>query len=206
MGILKAIFEALFALFSKRAKVHPELADEPVGEVGSAETEAQAKKDEEERKSTEKVEKIVQKEVKPMVRPKVKDQDKERLESELGQLQSKNPELHTMLMDLVQFVHDEFQKDVVLTMILRTQAEQDEIYGGTVNSAGRSYDEKPWRSPHQFWHAMDLRSWIYTEEELQKMVDWINRWGKEHGNYYKWTAKVHDVGKGMHFHVQFVKP
>jgi len=132
--------------------------------------------------------------------------DSPRLRQELKDLKSKNPELDRLLQELLEHVSQTSGKDIVVTMILRTHSEQDAIYGGRTNSKGRRYDERPWKSPHQFWQALDLRSRIYSDEELKDMVKWLNDWGKANGNYYSWTAKVHEVGNnGMHFHVQFVK-
>lgn len=193
MEILKKLVELIMAIFSK--PVPPE--KETQGEIGSAETASEAH-------VAEAVEKLSspKEDGQKDPYPKAKN-NSDRIKKEIKDLEKKNETLHKILMELTQWVSYEFNKDVVVTMILRTQAEQDAIYKGYVNSRGRSYDENPWKSPHQFWHGIDLRSWIYTESEREKMVDWLNKKGEELGNYYGWTAKVHTVGKGMHFHVQF---
>ena len=142
----------------------------------------------------------------PIEKPKVKLRYEKRLNKELKTLKKKNPELYEMAIDFTAYVREEFDKDVVLTCILRSDAEQLSIYRGMKNSKGVRFEDKPWKSPHQFWHALDLRSKIYTYQERKKMVKWWNERGSKDDNYYKWTAKVHKVGEGaLHFHVQFVK-
>jgi hypothetical protein len=73
-------------------------------------------------------------------------------------------------------------------MIYRTQKEQDEIYAGTFRGT-RSYDKNPWKSPHQVWTALDIRSKIYTEEEIYKIKKYLND-KYNSSNYYKTTAIV----------------
>lgn len=131
----------------------------------------------------------------------VKPEEKERLETELKDLESKNPELNQLLINLAKMVKEKFNKDLIITMIYRTQSEQDYLYRDD-----SSYKLKKFKSPHQFWHAVDLRSWIYTESERSEMVKWLNTQGIIKNNYYKWTSKVHEVGSnGLHFHIQFAK-
>jgi len=101
-------------------------------------------------------------------------------------------------------VFDSFTKGVTITMIGRTQREQDEIYAGKKDKKGREYDKKPWTSPHMYNHAFDLRSRDFTKKEIKEIEDYINaKYNPE--NYYRFTALNHDVGLGNHFHVQFVK-
>ena len=181
----------MFELILKLLGLVPKLTTNPAGGLGSSETKKDAKK----------LNSIVNSKKENEMSLKVKNQEKERLEGELKKLPSKNKELDKILKELVQYVNDEFKKDVVITMIYRIQTEQDYLYR---NSA--KYKKKKFKSPHQFWHAIDLRSWIYTKKQRTKMVGFLNKRGKELGNYYSWTAKVHEVGtNGLHFHVQFAK-
>lgn len=181
------IIESLMRFFKGRK---PER--EPEGTRGSAETAGEAE-------ASEKREKIVYAlEDSAKAYPKAKD-GSERIEKELKKLKKKNPKLHQIVMELTQYVKDEFKKDVIITMIHRTQEEQDTLYKDSAK-----YKKKTFKSPHQFWHGVDLRSWIYTEAEREKMVAWLNAKGSLLNNYYKWTAKVHEVGQnGLHFHIQF---
>lgn len=121
--------------------------------------------------------------------------DSQRIKNELIELKTKNRELFDLIIDLYHYADHHFKKDVIITMIYRTQEEQESIYGPGVKK----------KSPHQFWHAIDIRSRIYTQEEIDRMVSYLN--GRYNGdNYYRWTTKVHEVGNhGMHFHIQFVK-
>lgn len=130
--------------------------------------------------------------------------DSERLRIEHEALEKANNDLYFLLDDLSRFLWAEFEQELVITMINRTQDEQDEIYAGTVRSDGRSYDDRPWTSPHQYNHAADIRSRDFTEEQIQQIEDYLNAKYNQH-NYYRWTAKNHTVGHGWHFHIQFVK-
>lgn len=127
----------------------------------------------------------------------------ERLKKEFRMLETENPELKTLLLDLANYTVSNFGKGIVITMITRLQEEQDEIYAGTERN-GRKYDENPWKSPHQFWHSADLRSSTFSGEEIEQIEDYLNaKYNMD--NYYDFTAKCHDVGLGDHFHLQFYK-
>ena len=130
--------------------------------------------------------------------------DSERLAQELQELQHKNVELYELLVnDLAPWVSTMFGKDLVITMIYRTDSEQDEIYGGKTKSDGREYDVKPWKSPHQFYHSVDLRSNSFTISEVKTIESYLAM-KYNSSNYYGFTAKNHNVGLGDHFHLQFV--
>jgi len=121
--------------------------------------------------------------------------ESERIKRELGDLRTKNRELLKLIVDLYHYVEDELGKDVIITMIYRTQAEQEAIYG-------EGYKKK---SPHQFNQAIDIRSSIYTREDRNKIVKYLN-YKYNNSNYYRWTTKVHSVGNhGLHFHIQYYK-
>ena len=126
--------------------------------------------------------------------------DSQRLKDEFVNLRKENKPLWDLLVDLYKWVDKEFGKDTVMTMLYRTQEEQDYLYRDS-----ERYDKKPFKSPHQFYHAVDLRSFIYTKEERDRMVEYLNS-KYDSSNYYKWTAKVHEVGSnGLHFHIQYYK-
>ncbi len=99
----------------------------------------------------------------------------------------KNDRLKGVLLALEQFVEIEFRKDVVITCLLRTQQENSAC-GGII------------MSPHLSWQAADLRSSIYTEAEINRMVTFLNQFTYRDG---KKTALYHRVvGGAPHFHVQ----
>lgn len=126
---------------------------------------------------------------------KVRD-DNNRLKEELRQLPDHNEKLHDLILDLQEFVYDRFNKELTITMIYRTQAEQDRIYANDPR-----YQERPFKSPHQFWHALDLRSFIFTADEIGQIEKFLN--DKYEGrNHYQWTAKHYNMGLGDHFHIQ----
>ena len=61
-----------------------------------------------------------------------------------------------MILDLTDFVGVEFNKDVMMTHILRTQSEQKALYAKEA--------KKNTSSPHMRWEAVDIRDWIYTDD------------------------------------------
>jgi len=135
--------------------------------------------------------------------------DSQRIKDELVDLREYNRPLYDLTIDLYKWIDKEFSKDTIITMIYRTSSEQDAIYKGTFKGS-RSYDEKPWKSPHQTWTAIDLRTYIYTEEEIEKVAKYLNK-KYNSSNYYKTTVMYHEVTNaqgqklGKHFHVQYYK-
>jgi hypothetical protein len=125
--------------------------------------------------------------------------DSNRLREEMEELKLRNEYLYNILLDCGNFCQKYFNKNVVVTMIYRTDEEQDSIY-----KDDPKYKLKKFKSPHQFYHAFDLRSSSFDTEQIEKLVKYLNGLYNV-GNYYNWTAKCHDVGLGDHFHVQFTK-
>ena len=111
-----------------------------------------------------------------------------RVKKEFEQLFEKNLELY----QIVEYADSLVKKDVVITEIYRTQAEQDRYYKG-----------KPkFTSPHQKWLAVDLRTRNLTKKQITKIVKEINdRYNQK--NTYIPTAFYHTIGKGYHIHMQF---
>ena len=128
-----------------------------------------------------------------------KEEYKERLEKEWQELDTQNPLLKEMLLDINEYSYRKFGKSIIITMLLRTQAEQDSLYWHDLK-----YRKKPWKSPHQFWQSADIRSSMFTSEEIKDLVEYINEKYDE-SNYWDWTAKFHNVGHGDHFHTQYLK-
>jgi len=126
--------------------------------------------------------------------------DSQRIKDELVAIKKHNKPLYDLIIDLYKWIDKEFSKDTIITMIYRNSSEQDATY-----SFSDKYKKKPWKSPHQFWQACDLRVWIYTDEEIDKIVKYLNN-KYNNSNYYRWTAKDHKVGSGAsHFHIQYYK-
>jgi len=138
-------------------------------------------------------------EEKPQIKPIEFKNDSQRLKKEFLDLVKLNLPLRSILEDLNIFVNLEFDKNLVITMINRTQEEQDRIYKDNAK-----YKKKKFKSPHQFLHATDIRSRTFTSEEVTKIENYLNtKWNSS--NYYRWTAKNHTVGLGLHFHIQYFK-
>lgn len=128
-----------------------------------------------------------------------------RLKLEIKQLRKNNRPLLKLMVDLYHWAEENLNKDIIVTMISRTQDEQDSLYKGIISKSGREYDKRPWKSPHQFQHAIDIRSKIYDQGEREGIVKYLNTRYND-TNYYGKTAMVHEVGNhGMHFHIQYFK-
>lgn len=121
----------------------------------------------------------------------------DRCKKEYASLMSKNRPLRDLIDDVSRYSVDNFDKPVLITMISRTQEEQDYLYRNS-----EKYKKKKFKSPHQFWHAVDLRSRTFSDKEITQLVDYINETYNDK-NYYKFTAMCHSVGNGMHFHIQY---
>jgi hypothetical protein len=123
----------------------------------------------------------------------------QRLQDEFIELEERNKPLHQLIVDTCAYCKAEFNKDITITMIYRTDKEQDEIYKDNLK-----YQQKKFKSPHQFFHAVDLRSSTFTRPEIDKLVNYLNNvYNKD--NYYKFTALCHDVGIGEHFHINYLR-
>ena len=89
-----------------------------------------------------------------------------------------------------------FKIPITITCIFRTQEEQDKIYQGNV-----TYHHKPWKSNHQYWNAIDLRSKDFTEKQIEILVSIANT--IRYRTKGKTTAVYHKVNGGaFHFHIQ----
>ena len=125
------------------------------------------------------------------------------LVDEFRQLKTKYPPLAALMQDLTAFVQSAFSKDVMVTMIFRTQAQQEAIYGAGTKR----------KSPHMFWNAVDIRDWIYSEPEKAAITQWLKE-GYDSANQLNYihaarsrTVWLHEVNShGMHFHIQYRGP
>jgi len=122
-----------------------------------------------------------------------------RLIKELASLEKLNSPLFHLLQDASDFTSKTYKKDFIITMISRTQDEQNNLYKNDPK-----FKIKPFTSPHQLNHAADIRSLIFTPEEIKGIEDYLNgKYNKT--NYYNWTAKNHVViGGALHFHLQYM--
>jgi hypothetical protein len=123
-----------------------------------------------------------------------------RLIKEFKELKSKNRELWKLVADLNAYSQEMFGIIPIITMIYRTEEEQDWLY-----RASESYKKRKFKSPHQFYHAVDIRSRSFSKDRIIAIESYLNN-KYNASNYYKWSAKCHEVGSnGMHFHIQFCK-
>jgi len=103
------------------------------------------------------------------------------LEGELDQLAYENEDLLDIVYDLAAFVESQFDKAIVITSIYRE---------------GDS-------GVHGVWRGVDLRSFIYTDQELELIELYVN--SKYEYDYRRPTKDVllcHDAGSGDHIHLQ----
>lgn len=131
---------------------------------------------------------------------KLKNQDP-RLEKEWLLLRSKNKELHDIVLDANQWLLDNHSiMDLTITHIFRTTQEQDGFYGNS-----EKYKAKPFKSPHQLWHGVDLSTKTFGPIIINGLLAYLN--AKYNSlNYYKVTVIYHEVESfGLHFHIQFIK-
>lgn len=120
-----------------------------------------------------------------------------RIESEYNELPVHNAKLKTLLDLAVQFVQLEFGKDVVVTEIYRSPEEYKALYAADPTRIPKS-------PPHTAWQAFDLRSSIYTADEIERLLQFFKCF-----RFYKGMRSValyHKIaGNAFHFHVQYGK-
>jgi hypothetical protein len=115
-----------------------------------------------------------------------------------------HPRLQAVIFALAGLVQYYFNKDICITGILRTQIQQDQLYRGKIKAEGEKYELKPWKSPHQFGCAADIRTSDFEPDEIEHCLNFLNE-TFEYGSGGKKTAIYHDIGSGAHLHLQ-VKP
>ena len=112
------------------------------------------------------------------------------IEKEYYQLPLQNKRLYKLLLALEQFCDLELGKDIILTEIYRDPTENAK-QGGIPNS------------PHMSWEACDIRSWIYTDKEIERIKAFLNQFTFRNG---KQVCVYHAVkGGAPHFHIQLAK-
>jgi hypothetical protein len=105
--------------------------------------------------------------------------------------------LKSIMAILDQFTNMEFGKDIMLTDLMRTKAEQDEIYKDNPR-----YKERSWNSVHQYGRGADIRSRDFTQDQLNTIKNFLNCFKYDKNRPNKNTCTIHDVGSGMHVHTQ----
>jgi uncharacterized protein YcbK (DUF882 family) len=109
-----------------------------------------------------------------------------------AELGTKNPKLVDLLIDLTDFVSSTFKKDVVLTSVYRSPEQQADLY--------KNSERKVVNSAHSTYEAVDLRSFIYTQNEIEAICSYLN--AKYKNANKKPVALYHSIAGGApHFHV-----
>jgi len=112
------------------------------------------------------------------------------IEKEWYQLPVQNKRLYKLILALEQFLDLEIKKDLVITEIYRDAA-TNTAQGGIPNS------------PHLSWQAVDLRSSIYTNAEIERIKSFLNQFTFRNG---KQVCVYHAVtGGAFHMHIQYAK-
>lgn len=120
----------------------------------------------------------------------------DRIKDEYSQLHESNNRLWQLIYTLSQFTELEFNKDVVLTCIYRTEEENNALYAETPP------EKRPPTSPHCSWKAVDLRSTIYTDTEITRMLEFLNCFRYQGGQ--RKVAIYHLInGNTWHMHIQY---
>lgn len=84
---------------------------------------------------------------------------------------------------------------ITVTHILRTQEEQDRIYGNNPE-----YQKKKWTSVHQVGRGIDVSTAGWQRKDIDTILEFLNI-----AHYGKGTLRTtifHDVGRGEHIHIQ----
>lgn len=114
-----------------------------------------------------------------------------------------HPDVKFALLDLDDFCKAKGYPEIVVTMVLRTAAQQEEIYWRQIaNSMHLSEIEARKLARKKFsWHkvgcAADIRNRHYTKEQRGQIMLHLLE-GRTKG---PWEILEHDVGRGDHIHI-----
>ncbi len=115
-----------------------------------------------------------------------------RLEGEYQSLLATNKRLYALLILMQEYSKLNFGKDIVVTCLYRSEAENKALY---------SPNPEPAWKPHTLWLAADLRSSIFTDAEIKKLLVFLNTItvfsGQRNCGVYHQIA-----GNVFHFHIQ----
>lgn len=95
---------------------------------------------------------------------------------------------------LALFLFLKYKKDLTISELNRTDSEQDEYY-----KADPNYRIRPWRSVHQDGRGCDIRTRDMSPEIARELYELACKIPYRDG---KKSAVLHDIGLGMHLHVQ----
>lgn len=113
------------------------------------------------------------------------------------ELFTRNKALYHLIEAAAIYTSYEFNKPVILTSVFRTEQEQAKLYEHL------PIDQRP-HSPHQDWKAVDIRSWVYSDDEIQRLLKFFNTFTLIEGQ--RKVALYHEIpGNVKHFHIQYWK-
>ena len=106
-----------------------------------------------------------------------------------------HPRVRATVLYIAQYCAQRGWPAPVITHVERTWDQHVKIYGPD--------KAKHFFSPHlaRPSRAVDLRSSLYTREQISEIVEHVNEWFKPHF-YDHPIVLFHNVGRGDHFHVQ----
>ncbi len=112
-----------------------------------------------------------------------------------------SPRLRAILWELAWFCKTKVFKDICITDLLRTQAEQDSLY-----FRHSKYQTKPWKSVHQYGRGADIRTYdCFSVQEIQTILRFLNsNWIYDPQRPQLKTAIYHNIGAGAHIHIQVI--
>lgn len=116
------------------------------------------------------------------------------MQTEFDTLRQRNPKLSKMVEIADQYAITEFNKELVITEVYRSEDEYKKLYALDLS-------KMPVHRPHSRYEAVDLRSSVFTDQEIQKLLALFHVFTVYGGN--KPAAIYHQIAGGvMHFHIQ----
>ncbi len=115
----------------------------------------------------------------------------------IGQFQNIHIILRNLFEDLYEFINNNIRKDVIITEIYRTNEDHKKLLlKNNIPYYATPHNSLPIR-------AMDLRSWIYTGDEIKAIELQVKKnWQYAENSKYE-CFKYHEIGDGAyHLHLQ----
>lgn len=110
-----------------------------------------------------------------------------------------DPDLKILLLYADLYTRKNFNKECVITEILRTRQEQVNLYKNKPKYIGKLEDEIP-HSVHEYGRGGDLRTSHLEYFQKIELLEALNSIPYGKGRFQ--TAIYHDIGTGEHIHVQ----
>lgn len=124
-----------------------------------------------------------------------------RISGEWDELDTK---LRKILEFLYLFMEVRYNQDITITELIRTQEEQDILYGKKCSNKDtrERYKKSPWKSVHQYGRGADIRTFDWKREWIDDIMSILNKIPYDENRPHKQTAIYHDIGTGEHIHIQ----